>query len=63
MIGFGVQRPLELDVTNRVGATRRERGDEYTNLRNVDRDRGWTQRSLKVALNIPKLRAGSYYPP
>jgi len=39
MIGFVVQRLSVLDVTNRVGTTRRERGDEFTNLRNVYRDR------------------------
>ena len=63
MIGFVAQRLMELDVDNRCGAGHGERTDARTNSRNGFRDRQWDTRAGSVALRIPKLRAGSYFPP
>ena len=63
MIGFVAQRLMELDVNNRCGAGHGERTDTRTNSRNGFRDRQWDTRAGSVALRIPKLRAGSYFPP
>ncbi len=63
MIGFVAQRLMELDVDNRCGASHGERSDARTNSRNGFRDRQWDTRAGSVALRIPKLRAGSYFPP
>lgn len=63
MIGFVAQRLMELDVDNRCGASHGERTDGRTNSRNGFRDRQWDTRAGSVALRIPKLRAGSYFPP
>ena len=41
----------------------RRRSDERTNSRNGYRERSWDTRAGTVALRIPKLRAGSYFPP
>ena len=63
MIGFVAQRLMELDVDNRCGAGHSERTDARTNSRNGFRDRPWDTRAGTVALRIPKLRSGSYFPP
>ena len=63
MIGFVAQRLMDLDVANRCGAAHGERSDERTNSRNGYRERSWDTRAGTVALRIPKLRAGSYFPP
>jgi putative transposase len=63
MIGFVAQRLMELDVDNRCGASHGERTDGRTNSRNGFRDRQWDTRAGSVALRIPKLRSGSYFPP
>lgn len=63
MIGFVAQRLMELDVDNRCGASHGERTDARINSRNGFRDRQWDTRAGSVALRIPKLRSGSYFPP
>jgi putative transposase len=63
MIGFVAQRLMELDIDNRCGASHGERSEARTNSRNGFRDRQWDTRAGSVALRIPKLRAGSYFPP
>lgn len=63
MIGFVAQRLMELDVDNRCGASHGERTEARTNSRNGYRDRAWDTRAGTVALRLPKLRAGSYFPP
>ena len=63
MIGFVAQRLMELDVDNRCGASHGERSEARTNSRNGFRDRQWDTRAGSVALRIPKLRTGSYFPP
>ncbi len=63
MIGFVAQRLMELDVDNRCGASHGERSEARTNSRNGFRDRQRDTRAGSVALRIPKLRTGSYFPP
>lgn len=63
MVGFVAQRLMELDVENRCGASHGERTEARTNSRNGYRERDWETRAGTVALRIPKLRQGSYFPP
>ena len=63
MVGFVAQRLMELDVENHCGASHGERTEARTNSRNGYRDRDWDTRAGAVALRIPKLRQGSYFPP
>lgn len=63
MIGFVAWRLMELDVDNRCGAGHGERAETRTNSRNGFRDRQWDTRAGTVALHIPKLSSGSYFPP
>ena len=63
MIGFVAQRLMEADVDNRCGAGHGERSEARTNSRNGFRERDWETRAGTVALRIPKLRSGSYFPP
>ena len=62
MIGYVAQRLMQLDVDGLVGAAHGERGEDRENWRNGYRDREWHTRSGTVALRIPKLRRGSYFP-
>jgi putative transposase len=63
MLGFVAQRLMELDVDNRCGAGHGERNEARTNSRNGYRERDWDTRAGTLALRIPKLRQGSYFPP
>ncbi len=63
MVGFVAQRLMEIDVENRCGASHGGRSEERTNSRNGYRERTWDTRAGTVALRIPKLRRGSYFPP
>jgi len=63
MVEFVAQRLMELDVENRCGAGYGERSEARQNSRNGYRDRNWETRAGNVALKIPKLREGSYFPP
>ena len=63
MIGFVAQRLMELDVDNRCGAGHGERSEARTHSRNGYRERDWDTRAGTLALRIPKLRHGSYFPP
>ena len=63
MIGFVAQRLMDMDVENRCGAARGERSDARTHSRHGYRERDWDTRAGTVALRIPKLRQGSYFPP
>jgi putative transposase len=62
MIGYVAQRLMQLDVEGLVGAAHGERGESRENWRNGFRDRDWHTRSGTIALRIPKLRRGSYFP-
>jgi putative transposase len=62
MIGYVAQRLMQMDVEGLVGAAHGERGEGRENWRNGYRDRDWHTRSGTIALRIPKLRRGSYFP-
>ena len=62
MIGYVAQRLMEVDVESLVGAGHGERSESRDNWRNGYRERDWHTRSGTIALRIPKLRKGSYFP-
>jgi putative transposase len=59
---YALQRLMELEVESQVGASKHERSDDRTALRNGYRDRAYETRLGTMALRIPKLRSGTYYP-
>jgi transposase-like protein len=62
MIGFVTERLMALEVEGLCGAGHGERTPLRTNQRNGFRERAWDTRAGTVALEIPKLRKGSYFP-
>ena len=62
MIGFAADRLMELEVRGLTGAGHGERSPERITHRNGYRERSWETRTGAVALKIPKLRTGSYFP-
>lgn len=54
---------MEADVEGLIGAGRHERNAERLNYRNGYRERSLDTRLGSLALRIPKLRQGSYFPP
>jgi putative transposase len=57
-----VQELMEAEVRAQIGADRYERTEERTAQRNGYRLRPWDTRLGSMALAIPKLRTGSYFP-
>jgi len=53
---------MELEVSQKAGAARYARRDTRTTYRNGYRERTWATRVGDIALRIPKLREGSYFP-
>ena len=53
---------MEAEVTARIGAAPHERSPERTTHRNGYRERLWATRASEIALAIPRLRSGSYFP-
>ena len=62
MLGFVADRLMALDVELLCNAGPHERAEERTNHRNGYRQRNWQTRAGVVALKVPKLRKGSYFP-
>jgi len=62
MVQFAAQRLMELETETLCGAGYEEKNAERLNSRNGLRDRPWETRAGTVALKVPKLRQGSYYP-
>jgi len=56
------QELMEAEVTDLVGAEPHQRTAGRTTYRNGYRDREWDTRVGTIELDIPKLRAGSYFP-
>lgn len=63
MIAQVVERVMAFDVENRCNAAYGERAADRENSRNGYRERLWETRAGCIALKIPKLRKGSYFPP
>jgi putative transposase len=59
--GF-VQRLIEEEVAGVIGAGRYERTADRQTYRNGSRPRTWQTRLGELALHIPKLRSGGYFP-
>jgi len=53
---------MELEVSQQAGAGRYERSEQRRTYRNGYRERTWQTRVGDIALRIPKLREGSYFP-
>jgi transposase-like protein len=62
MIAFIANRMMEMEVESRTGAAHGERSASRTNQRNGYRERDWETRAGTIALAIPRLRKGSYFP-
>ena len=58
-----LQRIMEQDVENVIGAGRHERSDDRVTYRNGFRDRTLETRLGTLDLKVPKLRSGSSYFP
>lgn len=58
-----LQMLMEADVEGLIGAGRHERSADRLNYRNGFRERTLDTRLGSLALRIPKLRQGSYFPP
>ena len=53
---------MEAEVSEHIGAERHERTPDRKTQRNGHRERTWETRVGDLALRIPKLREGTYYP-
>jgi len=53
---------MELEVPQHVGAERHERTPERSGQRNGYRERTWDTRVGTIALRVPRVRDGSYFP-
>lgn len=57
-----LQALMEADVSAQIGAEKYERSEDRLTQRNGYRSRTWETRAGALALKIPKLREGTYYP-
>ena len=62
MIGFTAERLMAVEVEGLTGAAHGERSPDRLTHRTGYRERSWETRAGTVALKIPKLRKGSYFP-
>jgi putative transposase len=53
---------MELEVSQHVGAERYEHSPTRMGMRNGYRERQWDTRVGSIALHVPRVRDGSYYP-
>jgi transposase-like protein len=53
---------MELEVSQHLGAARYEHSPTRTGQRNGYRERLWDTRVGSIALHVPRVRDGSYYP-
>jgi putative transposase len=53
---------MELEVERHLGAARHERRPARTGQRNGYRERAWDTRAGTVALRVPRVRDGSFFP-
>lgn len=62
MLAFAAERLMEAEIEGAAGAAKGARSPHRTAQRNGYRERGWDTRAGRIALSIPKLRKGSYFP-
>ena len=60
MLAFAAERIMEAEIEARTGAAKGARTPMREVQRNGYRDRDWDTRAGRIALEIPKLRKGSY---
>ena len=53
---------MDLEVEQHLGAARHERSPERSGHRNGHRERAWDTRVGTIALRVPRVRDGSYFP-
>ncbi len=56
------QALMELEVSQHGGAAKHQRTPERTGYRNGYRDRPWETRVGTIALRVPRVRDGSFFP-
>ena len=62
MLAFAAERIMEAEIEARTGAAKGARSPMREAQRNGYRERDWDTRAGRIALEIPKLRKGSYFP-
>ncbi len=62
MLAFAADRMMEAEVEARTGVAKGTRWPMREVQRNGYRERDWDTRAGRIALEIPKLRRGSYFP-
>ncbi|MBR9840514.1 MAG: IS256 family transposase [Rhodobacteraceae bacterium] len=62
MLAFAAERIMEAEIEARTGAAKGTRSPMREAQRNGYRERDWDTRAGRIALEIPKLRKGSYFP-
>src|SRR6056297_62742 len=62
MLAFAAERIMEAEIEVRTGAAKGARTPMREVPRNGYRERDWDTRAGRIALEIPKLRKGSYFP-
>src|SRR6056297_623524 len=62
MLAFAADRIMEAEIEVRTGAAKGARSPLREVQRNGYRDRDWDTRAGRIALEIPRLRKGSYLP-
>lgn len=62
MLAFAAERIMEMEVEGVAGAPKGARSPLRETQRNGYRERIWDTRAGRIALEIPKLRKGSYFP-
>ena len=61
-LAWFVRELMEAEVTQQIGASLHEKNPERTAQRNGYRERAWQTRAGEIALAIPRLRSGTYFP-
>lgn len=59
---WAVQRLIDVEAAEKIGAQRYERSDERVTHRNGTRSKTWSTKAGDLLLEIPKLREGSFFP-
>jgi transposase-like protein len=61
-LAWFVRELMEAEVAGQIGAGLHEKSAERTTHRNGYRERAWQTRAGEIALQIPRLRTGTYFP-
>ncbi len=62
MLAYAAERIMEMEVELKTGVAKGSRSPLREVQRNGYRERDWDTRAGRIALEIPKLRKGSYLP-